>query len=106
MAFVHLDAIAAREIVKGYHGKFVHTDHLTMAFWEIEAGATLPEHAHIHEQITSVLAGQFEMTVAGETRLLEAGMVAVIPGGVRHSGRAITPCRLVDAFHPARDDYK
>ena len=106
MPFTSLDALPSREIVPGFHGKFVHTDHLTFAHWMIDAGTILKEHAHPHEQITCVLEGRLEMTVGGETRVLEAGMVAAIPGGVTHSGRALTACRVVDAFSPARDDYR
>jgi quercetin dioxygenase-like cupin family protein len=106
MSFTDLADLTAREIVPGFYGKFVHSDHMTIAFWEIDAGAVLPDHAHRHEQVTTVLEGRFELTVAGETRLVEPGGVAVIPGDVRHSGRAITPCRVLDAFYPCRETYK
>lgn len=106
MPFTSLDALPSREIAPGFHGKFAHTDHLTFAHWTIDTGAILREHAHPHEQITCVLEGQLEMTVGGETRILKAGTLALIPGGVIHSGRALTACRVVDAFYPARDDYR
>jgi quercetin dioxygenase-like cupin family protein len=38
--------------------------------------------------------------------VMKAGSVALIPGGTPHGCRAITACRLVDAFTPARDDYR
>jgi quercetin dioxygenase-like cupin family protein len=106
MPFTDLADIKAREIVPGFHGKFVHSDHMTISFWEVEAGAVLPDHAHPHEQITTVLEGKFELTVAGETRVVGPGEVAIIPGQVKHSGRAITPCRLLDVFYPCREDYR
>lgn len=106
MPFTTLDALPSREIVPGFHGKFAHTDHLTLAHWTIDAGAILLEHMHPHEQITCVLEGRLEMMVGGETRVLEAGMVATIPGGMTHGGRALTTCRVIDAFSPAREDYR
>lgn len=106
MPFMTLDAITAREIVPGFHGKFVHSDQMTVAHFRIEAGAALPEHAHPHEQVTNVIEGQLELTVGGETQVLSAGHVAVIPGHVSHSGRALTACYVIDVFHPARDDYR
>ena len=106
MGFLTLDEIEVREIVSGYRAKFVHSDNMTLAYWDVDQGAALPEHSHPHEQITNILEGRFELTVDGETRVLEPGMVAVIPGEVPHGGKALTPCRLLDAFHPLRDDYR
>jgi quercetin dioxygenase-like cupin family protein len=106
MTFTDLTDVTAREVVPGFHGKFVHTDGVTVAFWDIDAGATLPAHAHPHEQITCVIGGQFEMTVGGETRIMTAGMVVTIPGDTFHSARALTVCRVVDVFRPVREDYR
>ncbi len=106
MPFTHLDNIESKEIMPGFHGKFVHTDEVTMASWQVEAGSGLPEHSHPPEQVTMLLEGKFEMTVGGETRTLVPGGVAVIPANVSHSGKALTDCRLIDIFHPARDDYR
>ena len=106
MFFVDLNQISAREVVPGFHGKFVHSEQVTVAFWDIEAGAALPEHSHVHEQVTSVLSGRFELTADGETRILDAGHVVVIPGHTIHRGRALTGCRIIDVFQPVRDDYR
>lgn len=106
MTFIDLKDIAEREIVPGYRARFVHSKNMTLAYWDVDPGAALPEHSHPHEQIANVLEGQFELTVNGESRILEPGMAAVIPSDVPHSGKAITPCRLLDAFQPSRDDYR
>ena len=106
MGYLKLKDLKEREIVPGYRAVFVHSANMTLAYWDVDPGAALPEHSHPHEQIANVLEGQFELTVDGEPLVLEPGMVAVIPGGVPHSGKALTPCRLLDAFHPAREDYQ
>ena len=41
----NLSEINAREIIPGYHGKLIHGTKLSLAFWEVEAGAEVPEHA-------------------------------------------------------------
>jgi quercetin dioxygenase-like cupin family protein len=105
MVFKNLDQIGEKEIVPGYRARFIHSENITLAYWEVDPGAKLPEHSHPHEQIANVLEGQFELTVDGETRVLEPGMVAVIPSQVPHGGKAITACRLLDVFHPLREDY-
>ncbi len=106
MAFIDLSKIPSREIVPGYQARFVHAEQMTLAYWDVEPGAELPEHSHPQDQIANVLEGEFELTVDGETQVLVPGQVALIPGNVPHSGRALTACRLLDAFQPARDDYR
>ncbi len=106
MAFIQLNDLAEKEIVPGYHGRFVHSEHLTLAYWNVDAGATLKLHAHPHEQVTLVLEGEFELIVEGETRRNGPGSVVVIPGGIPHSGKALTDCKLVDAFYPVREEYR
>jgi hypothetical protein len=29
-----------------------------------------------------------------------------VPPNVTHSGHAVTECRIIDVFHPVRDDYR
>ena len=106
MPFVDLSTLSEKEVVSGFHGKFVHSENMTTSFWRIEAGAALPEHAHPNEQISVVVAGNFEMTLDGETLLLEKGKVALIPANVKHSGRALTDCEIMDVFYPVREDYR
>jgi quercetin dioxygenase-like cupin family protein len=91
--------IQTKEIAPGFFSKLIHTTNNTINFIEVKAGCTVPDHSHVHE-------GQFELTVNGVPQLLDAGLFAVIPSNVRHSGRAITDCRLIDVFNPAREDYK
>ena len=106
MVFQNLEQVEEKEIVAGYRARFVHSQNITLAYWEVDPGAELPEHSHPHEQIANVLEGRFELTVDGESRVLEPGMVAVIPSQIPHGGKAITACRLLDAFYPVREDYR
>ncbi len=100
-----LSDIPERELVPGYRVRFVHSQSMTLAFWSVDAGAALPAHSHPHEQVAQVLEGRFELEVDGELLCLGPGQVVVIPGGVPHAGRALTDCRLLDVFHPVREDY-
>lgn len=106
MPFVEMFDLEEREPVPGYHVKFVHAGSMTLAYWDVEAGATLPEHSHPHEQVSTLIEGTFQMTLDGETRQLDTGTVAVIPPDTPHRGQAVTHCRIIDAFHPVREDYR
>lgn len=105
-AFITLHELPERELLPGFHARLIHTDHTTVAHFRVEKGSVLPEHAHPHEQITNLIAGEFEMTVGGETRLCRAGESVCIPSGVPHAGRALSDCLIIDVFNPAREDYR
>jgi len=104
--FVPLSGVEEKEIIKGFFGKMIHTDNMTVAHFRVLAGSELPEHHHVHEQVTNILSGELEMTVGGKTHVCKAGEVIVIPSNVPHSARALTDCHLVDVFQPAREDYR
>lgn len=106
MTFTSWDEADGMEPVVGGYAKFVHSDHMTIANWEIGADAVFPEHSHPHEQIMIMVEGEFELTVGDQTQLMGPGMVAVIPSETIHFGRAVTDCRAIDAFHPVREDYR
>ena len=103
---IKISELPQKEILKGFHAQFIHTDQLTMGYWDVEEGAVLPMHAHCHEQITTVFEGKFELTIGEETKVYEKGLVAVIPPNVIHGGRALTACKLFDIFSPVREDYR
>ncbi len=67
MGFLELKSITEKEIVPGYRARFVHGDNLTLAYWDVDPGAELPEHSHPHEQVANVLEGKFELTVDWRT---------------------------------------
>lgn len=98
--------LVEREILPGFSGRFYHGQSLTLARWTVQAGSQLPVHQHHHEQVTSVIQGNFEMTIGDQTAVLSPGDTVVIPADVPHSGTALTDCLLVDAFSPPRDDYQ
>ena len=106
MSAINLSEINPREPMPGFLGKFVHSEFMTFAHWKIEKGAVLPEHSHSHEQVANVISGEFEITIDGQTHLLKSGSVAVIPPNAIHSGKALTPCHIIDAFYPVREDYR
>lgn len=106
MPTITLSDIPEHLIVDGFHARFVHTEGATIAYVRIEAGKNLPEHAHPHEQVTTVISGELAMTIGGVSHTYRFGEVAVIPSNVSHSGTALTDCFVIDVFTPIREDFK
>jgi quercetin dioxygenase-like cupin family protein len=106
MYFFEVDSLTEKEVIPGYRGRSIHTGTMTFMYWTVDANAVMPIHTHLHEQIAHVLEGRFELEVNGELRLLEPGIIAVIPPHVPHGGKAITNCRLLDVFRPEREEYR
>ena len=104
MDVISIQELKSKEVMPGFNGKFIHSKHMTHAYWDIKAGAELPEHHHVHEQVANILEGEFEFTVNGETRICQAGDVVVLRSNIPHSGRAITDCKILDLFSPPRED--
>jgi quercetin dioxygenase-like cupin family protein len=106
MHITTLTDVPTRELFRGYRARLVHSDRMTFSYVDVDAGASFAEHDHPHEQVIHLLDGEFELTVNGETRRMTTGDVAVVPPGARHRGTALTPCRILDAFAPPREDYR
>jgi quercetin dioxygenase-like cupin family protein len=103
---IELTNIDEKEILPGFFVRFVHSENMTIAYWNIKTGSSLPTHSHHHEQIASIIEGEFELTVESTPHLLKADNVFVIPSGIPHSGKAITDCKIIDTFYPVREDYR
>jgi quercetin dioxygenase-like cupin family protein len=106
MAFLELDEVEGKEVFPGGKGQFIHTDNMTFAYWDFEAGAKVPEHSHPHEQVVNMIESELELTIDGSSKRLKPGLVAIVPPKAKHSGTAITDCRIVDVFCPVREDYR
>lgn len=105
MPLITVNTLPVRDLFPGLRAQLIHTDRVSHSWVEIDEGAVFPEHQHPHEQIVTVLEGELELVVDGTAHRLTPGTVFVIPPDVRHSGRGVTACRVLDAFAPVREDY-
>lgn len=105
MEIITLDTIKTKKILSGFKARFVHSENNTLAFWDIESGSQLPGHQHLHEQVSNVMEGSFELTVEGKAIVMTKGEIAIIKLMENHSGEALTNCKILDIFYPIREDY-
>jgi quercetin dioxygenase-like cupin family protein len=70
-----------------------------------EAGAVGAEHQHPHTQTSYVESGEFDYTIAGQTRRLRPGDSCYVPGHTLHGTTCVQPGVLLDAFSPLREDF-
>jgi quercetin dioxygenase-like cupin family protein len=74
--------------------------------FEIEPGATVPEHSHHHEQTGFVYEGELTFLVDGAEIPVGPGDSFTIPSEEPHAveNRGEIPVRGVDVFSPPRSD--
>jgi len=74
------------------------SDRGLVVFFHFLKDFVLPEHSHLGQWGT-LLEGEVELTVGGETRLCNTpGDVWDIPGGVLHSGLIKAGTKLIEVF--------
>jgi len=83
----------------------LHSAMMTVAKLRLKAGATVPEHHHVNEQISLVMEGAIRFHIGGETQVISAGQAVVIPSNVPHWVEALEDSLAIDLFTPIREDW-
>jgi unsaturated pyranuronate lyase len=107
MAAISWSHIPASEVYPGISRQILNGDRQTMVRYVYQPGSVFPEHHHPEEQVTVVISGQIEFTVAGETAVLTGGQAAVIPANVAHGARVIgdDPVETFNSMSPRREQH-
>ena len=101
MPFVDPAEMLAGEPLPGWRGRFVHSENMTFAHYDIAADAApLHEHHHEQEEVWHVVAGELVVSIAGVERTLGPGGVAIVPPNTPHSVRAVRASRAIVADYP------
>ena len=82
-------------------------DHLQLSLVDMPPDGVVEWHSHVNEQMGLVVSGSALFQVGDEEKVLTAGDMYRIPGGVRHRVVAMDgPPRILDVFYPIRDEYR
>jgi len=107
MSFFNPATREKKQLLPGINARTFWGEKMLAAVIDLDPHTELPQHSHPHEQIGVLLEGQLQLTIDGETRLLEPQDVYVIPGDIPHSAKTFTrPVRVLDIFSPVREEYK
>ncbi len=103
---VDINSLAKLKLADGITARVVHAKSCSVAHVELSSGASVAEHAHPHEQVTTVMDGQLKLTVDGQAHVLTPGKAFTIPSGVPHAAQALSACYVIDVFCPVREDFR
>jgi len=106
MAYYSINDIQPKKPADGVEMRAIHGERMTLAFFTIAQGSGIPEHAHPHEQIGTVLKGKLELTIDGKKRIVASGGAYHIPSNATHSGLCVEgPAEVLEIFSPVREDW-
>jgi quercetin dioxygenase-like cupin family protein len=105
MPFVDTSSLKVTERLPGRHGRYFHSPSMTFAHYDFTRGASIHEHFHPEEEVYEVIEGELEVTIDGVAQIARAGVVAIVPGNVRHSVKALTDGKAIIVDHPLRRDF-
>jgi len=101
--------ITPEPIGEGRTRHLAYTEKLMMAVIDFRDGPTRepdPPHSHPHEQISYVVSGELIVFIGDEQTRLEPGDMFTVPPDIPHTVQLLTEyVRLVDTFHPIRDEF-
>lgn len=105
MPFVDINSLRVIERLPGWHGRYFQSPSMTFAHYDFVRGASIHEHFHPQEEVYEVIEGELEVTIDGVGQIARPGVVAIIPGGVRHSVKALTDGRAIIVDYPVRAEF-
>ena len=105
MPFIDTHDIEPVERRPGWRGRVFHSQTMTFAHWDFEAGSTIHEHVHEQEEVWHVLNGQLEVTIGGVAQVAGPGMIAIVPPQAPHSVRAISDGKAIVCDYPVRPGF-
>ena len=70
----------------------------------LDAGARMPAHTHVHEQICTCIKGRIRLIVSGQPVEVGPGESFLLHSNVPHGAEVDVETHVVDTFSPPRED--
>ena len=105
MPFIDTRTLTVIERLPGWYGRYFHSPSMTFAHYDFKGGSSIHEPFHPEEEVYEVIDGELEVTIDGVAQIARPGLVAIVPGNVRHSVKALTDGRAIIVDYPQRRDF-
>jgi len=104
--FCDQESVQRQNVAEGIFVRPFYLHSTCLAILDMEAGSFLPEHKHIHEQISYVLEGEAEVGIGPLSRTVGKGDFFFVKSNVVHSCRALShDVTMIVASSPVLRDY-
>jgi quercetin dioxygenase-like cupin family protein len=67
----------------------------TVTLFAFDKGQALSEHKAPYDALVCVLDGEAEITIGGETVLVKAGEMLIMPADIPHALKAVAPFKMM-----------
>ncbi len=105
MPFFEISELAEKQMLPGFTARMIHAGAMTISYWEVKAGSSLPDHIPSARTDHDDPGGTFTMTSAAEEEDLQAGPRGRHPSHMPHSALSQTDCGP-RCFSPFGKNYK
>lgn len=103
MPFIDTHQLPVKEILPDWQGRYFNSDNMTFGHYTVAAGASIHEHSHPQEEVWHIIAGELEVTIAGQTQVAGPSAVAIIPAHTVHSVKALSDGQVIVVDYPLRN---
>lgn len=104
--FYRHDTSGYRRAVEGVNMKtLVYGENTLFTEFLLQAGHTLPRHAHDQEQTGYLVSGAIRLSIGEDAFDVCPGDSWCIPGGVEHGAEILADSVAIEVFSPVREDY-
>ncbi|HMG36365.1 MAG TPA: cupin domain-containing protein [Blastocatellia bacterium] len=104
MPLIDTNGLETGERLPGWKGRTFSSEKMTFAHFTFEAGSRIHEHSHPNEEVWTVIEGELEVSVGGDSMVAKPGFVAIVPPNTAHSVTALTNGKAIVADCPVRTD--
>jgi len=82
-----------------------HVASLMMVEVNFIKGAVGEIHSHVHEQISYIIKGSFQVEIEGKKEIIKAGDTFYVKQNALHGVKALEDSTILDVFNPQREDF-